>query len=405
MAEFVCKVADASGKVFSQVEAAQSVSEARQKLSDRGFFVYHVRPRDGVLGQALGQGRSKVVRGNDFLVFNQQFNTLIKAGLPIMKSLDLLAERAAAPRLRPVLSEVRRLVREGTTLSDALSQQGVFPKVYTTSILAGEKSGNLSGVLDYYIAYQRVSTGLRKKLVATLIYPIILISAAILIVTYLVGSVIPKFATLYTDLNVTLPDATRLLLAITVTYRSYLLGAVALLIFAALAIFGWSRTEKGGLAVERARMHLPLIGETLTKFHFAQFTRTLSTLLAGGTPLVQAMETAGDALGGRLIPGAILRSAQLVREGQSLHDALASTGLVPELALEMIEVGEASGALAPMLSSVSEFYEDEVNNRLSNLVSLIEPAILIFMAILIAFILVALYLPMFSLSIGGQGAG
>ncbi len=400
MGEFVCKVADASGKVYSQVEPAQSIAEARQKLSDRGLFVYNVRPRDTLLGEALGKRRDNTVRGNDFLVFNQQFNTLIKAGIPILKALDLLAERAAAPRLRPVLGEVRRLVREGTTLSSALEQQGVFPKVYTTSILAGEKSGNLSGVLEYYIAYQRVTTGLRKKLIATLIYPTILVCAAAGIVTYLVSSVIPKFATLYNDLNVNLPAATRILVALTVTYRPYLLGSMGMVVVLALAAFAWSRTDKGGLALERMRMRLPLVGETLTKFQFAQFSRTLSTLLAGGTPLVQAMETAGGAIRSRLVSGAISKGAQLVREGQSLHDGLASTGLVPELALEMIEVGEASGALAPMLGSVSEFYEDEVNTHLANMVALIEPAILMFMAILIAFILVALYLPMFSLSVG-----
>ncbi len=221
--------------------------------------------------------------------------------------------------------------------------------------------------------------------------------------TYLVSSVIPKFATLYNDLGVNLPTATRILIALTVTYRPFLLGAMGMVVVLALAAFAWSRTDKGGLALERIRMRLPLVGETLTKFQFAQFCRTLSTLLAGGTPLVQAMETAGGAVRGRLVSGAISKGAQLVREGQSLHDGLASTGLVPELALEMIEVGEASGALAPMLGSVSEFYEDEVNTHLANMVALIEPAILMFMAILIAFILVALYLPMFSLSVGGQG--
>jgi len=405
MAEFLCKVADANGRVYSQIEAAESVSDARQRLADRGLFVYQVRPRENLLGQAFGGSRGKSVGGNDFLVFNQQFNTLIKAGIPILKALDLLAERAAAQKLRPVLGEVRRLVREGTTLSAALEQQGVFPKVYTVSVLAGEKSGNLSGVLEYYIAYQRVTTGLKKKLIAVLIYPVILVCAAGGIVTYLVSSVIPKFAQLYNDLNINLPEATRILLAITVTYRPYLLGVIALLVLAAVAAFGWSRTDQGGLALERIRMRLPLIGETLTKFQFAQFCRTISTLLAGGTPLVQAMETSGGAISSRLVSGAITRGAQLVREGQSLHDALESTHLVPELALEMIEVGEASGALAPMLGSVAEFYEDDVNTQLTNLVALVEPAILIFMAILIAFILVALYLPMFSLSMGGPGQG
>src|SRR5580692_6880750 len=242
MAEFLCKVADSSGKVFLHVEPAETMTEARQKLSDRGLFVYNVRPRAGALGQLFGQKRQKSVDGNEFLVFNQQLNTLIKAGIPILKALDLLSERAAAERLRPVLGEVRRLVREGTPLSEALEQQGVFPKVYTVSVLAGEKSGNLPGVLEYYIAYQRVTTGLRKKLISTLIYPVILICAATLIVGYLVTTVIPKFAGLYTDLNITLPTATRILLTVTVTYRPYLLVAIALLIALAVGAFGWSRT-------------------------------------------------------------------------------------------------------------------------------------------------------------------
>jgi type IV pilus assembly protein PilC len=403
MAEFLCKVADGSGKVFLQVEPAESMTEARQKLSDRGLFVYNVRPRAGVFGQLFGQRRQKSVDGDEFLVFNQQFNTLIKAGIPILKALDLLSERAAAERLRPVLGEVRRLVREGTTLSEALEQQGVFPKVYTVSVLAGEKSGNLSGVLEYYIAYQRVTTGFRKKLIATLIYPVILVCAAVSIVTYLVTYVIPKFAGLYTDLNITLPQATRILIAITVTYRPYLLSAIALLVLLVAATFAWSQSDQGGLAMERIRMRLPLVGETITKFQFAQFCRTLSTLLAGGTPLVQAMETSGGAIRSRLISATITHGAQLVREGQSLHSSLSTTGLVPDLALEMIEVGEASGSLSAMLASVAEFYEDDVNTHLANMVALIEPAILIFMAVLIAFILVALYLPMFSLSVGGQG--
>src|SRR4029077_18017556 len=221
MAEFVCKVADPAGRVFSHVEAAQSVAEARQKLSDRGLFVYSVQRRGGLLGHTMGAQKSRVLKSGDFLIFNQQFNTLIKAGLPILKALDLLAERAASPALQPLLKDVRDNVREGASLSEALGQQGLFPKVYVTSVLAGEKSGNLSGVLDHYIAYQMVSSGIRKKLIAALIYPVILISVATLIVTYLVTYVVPQFAKLYSDMNVQLPTVTRLLLTLTVSYRFY----------------------------------------------------------------------------------------------------------------------------------------------------------------------------------------
>jgi type IV pilus assembly protein PilC len=402
MAEFVCKVGDVSGRVFSQVEAAQSLEEARQKLSDRGFFVYSVEARGGLLSAGGGSSRSRTVKEGDFLVFNQQFNTLIKAGLPILKALELLAERAATPRLRPLLQEVRARVREGASLSEALDAQGSFPKVYVTAVLAGEKSGNLPGVLDYYIAYQRVSTGVRKKLIATLIYPVILVVVATAILTYLVTYVVPQFAKLYADMNVQLPTVTQLLLTLTVTYRAYFGAAVALIIISIGVLILWSRTDAGGLAMDRVKLRMPVVGDTWIKFQVAQFCRTLSTLLAGGTPLVTALTTSADAVSSRLIAGAIKDAAGLVREGQSLHAALTSTKIMPALGIEMIEVGEASGALSAMLGFVAEFYEDETNQRIATLIAVVEPAILVFMAIVIAFILISLYLPIFSFSVGSQ---
>jgi type IV pilus assembly protein PilC len=405
MGEFVCRVADSSGRVFSQVEPAQSVSEARQKLAERGLYVYSVKPRSGFLAHFQWQRPSARVSGPDFLIFNQQFNTLIKAGLPILRALDLLAERAASPRLRPILGEVRTRVREGASLSEAIEQQGVFPKVYSTAVLAGEKSGNLPGVLDYYIAYQRVTTGVRKKILFTLIYPALLVTFASIIVSYLVAVVIPKFAQLYNELNVPLPGPTRLLVSITVGYRLYLLAGVGLFIVGVVGVFLWSRSEQGGETLDRWKLRLPVVGDTWIKFQMAQFSRTLSTLLAGGTPLVSALQTSSDALTSRLIRSTVTQAAQQVREGQSLHAGLAANSIIPELALDMIEVGESSGALAPMLNSVAEFYEEEVALRLQALVSVIEPLILICMAAVVLFILIALYLPVFSLSVGGAGAG
>jgi type IV pilus assembly protein PilC len=298
---------------------------------------------------------------------------------------------------------VRSRVREGASLSEALEQQGSFPKVYVTAVLAGEKSGNLPGVLDYYIAYQRVSTSVRKKLIATLIYPIILVTVATAIVTYLVTYVVPQFAKLYSDMSVQLPLVTRLLLTLTVSYRAYFGAAVALLVVGIVALLLWSRSESGGLAVDRLKLKVPIVGDTWIKFQMAQFCRTLSTLLGGGTPLVTALITAADAVPSRLVSGSIARAAQLVREGQSLHAALNSTGIMPELGSEMIEVGEASGALSPMLGSVAEFYEEETNQRLSTMIAVVEPAILVFMAIVIGFILISLYLPIFSFSVGQPG--
>ena len=401
MSQFLCRVADADGRVFSHVEPASSREEARQKLVDRGLFVYSVESRGGRLADLVRQKSGRQVGGSEFLILNQQFNTLIKAGLPILKSLDLLATRASSPKLRPVIAQIRDRVREGKSLSEAVAEAGVFSKVYSTAILAGEKSGNLSGVLDYYIAYQRVSTGARKKILAALVYPALLISAAVIVVTYLVTVVIPKFALLYHDLNVELPAPTRILVALTVDYRFVFLGVVALLAVAAVGVFLWSRTEEGGTAFDRFKFRLPVIGDTLLKFQVAQFSRTLSTLLSGGTPLVAGLQTASDAITSKLLRSTVGQATQMVREGESLHGALASKGVMPELALDMIEVGESSGALSPMLVSVAEFYEEEVSLRLTALVSLIEPLLLIFMGLLIMFILIALYLPIFSFGLAG----
>ncbi len=401
MGQFHCRVADADGRVFSHVEPAGSLEEARQKLVDRGLYVYSVESRGGRLAALVRQKSGRQIGGSEFLILNQQFNTLIKAGLPILKSLDLLATRASSPKLRPVISQVRDRVREGKSLSEAVAEAGVFSKVYSTAILAGEKSGNLPGVLDYYIAYQRVSTGVRKKIIASLAYPALLISVAVIIVTYLVTVVIPKFALLYRDMNVELPAPTRLLIAITVDYRYAVFGMVVLLAVTAAGVFLWSRSEEGGAAFDRFKFRLPVIGDTLLKFQVAQFSRTLSTLLTGGTPLVAGLQTASDAITSKLLRSTVDQATQMVREGESLHGALASKGIVPELALDMIEVGESSGALSPMLNSVAEFYEEEVNLRLTALVSLIEPLLLVFMGLLIAFILISLYLPIFSFSMAG----
>jgi type IV pilus assembly protein PilC len=400
MSEFVCRVADANGRVFSHIEAASSVAEARQKLADRGLYVYAVDQRNRLLS-GMFRGRERSIGGSDFLILNQQFNTLIKAGLPILRALDLLADRASSPKLRPVISQIRDRVREGKSLSEAITEAGIFSKVYATAILAGEKSGNLSGVLEYYIAYQKVSSGVRKKILATLVYPALLIVMATVIVSYLVTGVIPKFAKLYSDLNVQLPGPTRFLIAVTGEYRFLFLGALATVVLFGFGVYFWSRTDDGGMAVDRLKFRLPVIGNTMLKFQMAQFSRTLATLLAGGTPLVAGLQTASDAISSRLVRGAVTEATQMVREGESLHHALASKQVVPELALDMIEVGESSGALAPMLTSVAEFYEDEVSLRLSALVSFIEPAILVFMGALVAFILVSLYLPIFSFSASG----
>src|SRR5208282_1916876 len=403
MAEFVCKVGDASGRIFQQVETAQSEDEARQRLSERGYYVFAIRDHFDLLSQ-LGRSRSnRAIRPQDFLIFNQQFNTLIKAGLPILKALDLLAERAAAPRLRPILRDVRQRVRDGALLSEALVAQGSFPPVYVTAITAGERSGNLTGVIDQYISYLRVSTGFRRQLITALIYPAILVVAVTIVLSYLVTFAMPRFADLYRDLGVPLPRITQIVLDIALPLRNYFLVFAVLIAVGAAAIFLWTRTDRGALVIDRLKPRIPILGDIWLKSQIAQFVRTLSTLLAGGTPLVSGLHTSAAAIGSKLIATSVEQASERVKEGESLHTSLAETRLIPDLALEMIEVGEASGALAAMLTSVAEFYEEEVSTRLQRTLVWISPAILVVLALVIGLILIALYLPMFSLQIGSAG--
>lgn len=403
MAEFVCKVGDASGRIFQQLETAHSEEEARQKLADRGFFVFSVRSHLGIFSQFGRSSSERKLRLNDFVIFNQQFNTLIKAGLPILRALDLLAERAAAPRMRPILRDVRHRVREGALLSEALEAQGSFPPVYVTAITAGERSGNITGVLDQYISYLRVSTGFRRSLITALIYPAILIVAVSLIMSYLVTFAMPKFAELYHELDVPLPRVTAIVLSLAIPLRTYFLFFVAALIILVLVIFMWTRTDRGAIVIDSFKPRIWIFGDIWLKAQIGQFVRTLSTLLAGGTPLVSALQTSSAAIGSKLLATSVAKAAERVREGESLHVSLAETRLVPDLAIEMIEVGEASGALPAMLTSVAEFYEEEVSTRLQRALIWISPAFLFIMAGVIFLVLIALYLPLFSLQIGAAG--
>jgi type IV pilus assembly protein PilC len=403
MAEYTCKVGDPSGRILQFVETAQTESEARQKLAERGLYVFSIRPHLDLLSAFLRRRPERAIRAEDFLIFNQQFNTLVKAGLTILKALDLLAERAASSKLGPILADVRQRVRDGALLSEALAAQGSFPAVYVTVISAGERSGNLTGVLDQYISYLRVSTGFRSRLVTALIYPMVLIAVSILVVTYVVTYAMPQFASLYGELGIPLPTPTRILLALALPLRTYFLFFAAAVIIASFFVFLWTRSDRGALAIDRMKPRIPFFGQIWVKAQVAQFVRTLSTLLSGGTPLVAALHTSAAAIASRLMATSVEGAADRVKEGKSLHESLAATRLVPKLALEMIEVGEASGALSAMLVSVAEFYEEEVGTSLQRTLAWIPIIILAVMAVVVGFILISLYLPMFSLQIGGGG--
>jgi type IV pilus assembly protein PilC len=398
MAEFVMRYADPRGQMHEQIAEAPTEREARERLSQQGFLVYSVRAKEFGVRMAGGKGSRKSVNLEKFLIFNAQFVTLIRAGLPILKSLDLLADRLTDEKLGRHIKAVREEVKTGTVLSDAFAHQNVFPPIYVTSVLAGEKSGSLVEVLDRFITYQKLTLAVRKKVLVSLLYPAVLVVLVICLIVFLVTYVVPNFAELYNSMQARLPLATRMLIAVGTTARSYILVGALVLAAAALGIYLWARRESAQETIDGWKMRTPLLGEIWTKYQVAQFARVLGTLLVGGIPLVQALETSGRSLGTVLLKKTLDKTAVLVREGKSLSASLTTTGIFPDLAIDMMEVGESTGALPQMLTSVAEFYDEDVSTRMTALLSLIEPAIMIFMGIFVAFVLVALYLPIFSLA-------
>ncbi len=399
MTEFVVRLADERGRVQEQTHAAATADELRARFMQSGYHVYSVKAK-GLLG---GDSKKKKVKLETFLVFNQQFLTLIRAGLPILGSLDLLARRQKILNFRGQLEDVATRVKTGESISSAFEAQGGFPLVYTTTLLAGERSGNLEEVLQRFLDFQRVSLTFRKKLVASLVYPSVLVVMVLAMFIFLITFVVPRFAELYDQLGTKLPFLTVFLLDLGKKAQSYGLYVLAVVALAIWLAFRWTKTERGATLVDKVRISLPFIGGVWTKYQVGLFSRTLSTLLTGGLPLVPSLETAAKAIDSKQIGLAVYRSVETVREGRGLSSSLAATKIFPELAIEMIEVGESTGALPQMLNSVAEFFEEDVQTNLSWIMSLIEPMILVVMGLVVVTILIALYAPIFNLSSGAGG--
>lgn len=396
MAEFLIKMADERGHVLEQVESGVSEKDVRDRLLQKGYLVYSVRGHAGLFGGALFRRRRKI-KTDEFIIFNQQFVTLIKAGLPILLGLDLLRKRQRNSFFRSLLENVRERVKGGELLSEAFEAQGQVSRIYTTTLLAGERSGNLEEVLSRYISYQRITATFRKKLLSSLWYPALLIVALVVMLSFLITYVVPKFAELYTSLGADLPIMTQFMLALGTGVRSYLFIIAPAVIGGILLLVAWFRSQQGANVVDTLRYKIPVLGSVWMKYQVAMFSRTLSTLLSGGMPLVPSLEVASSSINSRKVSNNVQHAAKRVREGGSLAGSLEETQFFPELAIEMIEVGESTGALPTMLNSVAEFYEEDVQNALTAALQLVEPVLLIIMASVVAFVLIALYLPIFSL--------
>jgi type IV pilus assembly protein PilC len=394
--EFNCKYAKPSGEVISAVIVGQNINEVRHHLQEQGLLPINIRQRGWSLS-FRSQKRRQVIKAEDFILFNQQFVALIRAGLPILKSLDLLKGQIRNPLLREHIENVRDRVYSGALLSEALRAQGVFPTVYVASIFAGERSGNLVEVINRFIQYEKTILTVRKRFINSLIYPTFLIVLSMVMVGVIMTYVIPKFAELYADLNTPLPITTRLLIAISGAIQNHLVLLVPMILGALVVLKIWMGTGHGRHWLDELKLSAPIVGKLWTMFSMAQLSRTLATLLQGGIPLVGALEVARDASGNRVIGESIRGAIVQVREGKPLSDSLELTGHFPHLALEMIRVGEQTGSLPDMLNHVADFYDEDVNLRSTALLSWVEPVILLFVAAFVALVLISLYMPIFSI--------
>jgi len=401
MAEFVIKMADERGHVVEQIHTAPSMEDLRARFTHAGYHIFFIKARGG--GFSFFSKRN--VKLETFLIFNQQFLTLVRAGLPILGSILMLAKNQKNAHFAGQLEDVANRVKNGDSLSAAFEAQSGIPVMYTTTLLAGERSGNLQEVLERYVSFQHVSLSFRKKMTASLVYPSVLLTLVAGLMFFMFAFVVPQFAVLYEQMGSKLPPMTVLLLSSGKWLHHNLIWLLLCFLAVGFGFFRYARTAAGRNRIDGIRIKLPVFGKIWLKYQVALFSRTLSTLLTGGLPLVPALETAARSISSVRVSKAVMNSITTVREGRSLAEALIETKVFPDLAAEMITVGEQTGALPQMLNSVSEFFEEDVATALSAALTLIEPIILIIMGTVVLFILISLYLPIFSLGAanGGQG--
>jgi len=396
MPEFVARIGWPDGGVAEEAIISPDRSAARLEFERRGAHVFEIKERSAALGLRLRRRRK--VKMASFLVFNQELVALLKAGLPILRSIELLLERQQNPVWKEVLTDIRDRITSGASLSEAFAAQGdIFPKLYATSLKAGEKAGELEPVLRRYLKYQKTIVALQRKVVSTLIYPAILIAVSVGLISILMTFVIPRFTEFFSEFGADLPLLTRLVIGTATAIRSHIAWIVGTIAVAAFFLRRWGATERGREFFDAQLLKLWFVGGIFRRFSISQFTRSLATLLSGGTPLVPALETASEAIGNRYVSKKIAGTVPRVREGGELHRALEDTGMMTNLTIEMVKVGESSGALEEMLNSASEFYDEEIDALLARVVSFVEPAVLVFMGIVIATILMAVYLPLFTI--------
>ena len=397
--EFRCRLGTPGGEIIEGVYVADSEDRLRREFEEKGLYVLGIQRAGRLALGSLSLPTRSRISTREFLVFNQELATLLKAGMPLVQSLDILRRRVTNPVFKSVLDDVHDRVRAGSALSEAFEAHGaLFPGVYTASLVAGEKSGNLEQVIRRYVAYVKVVESVRRKTISALIYPAVLLCLSLVVVGILVLRVVPQFSGYYAQFGGELPLSTRVIVSVS-NYATAYLGVIVLTIVTAV-VAGWLWLKRPGQRerFDRWVLGLPALGPIARKFATSQSSRTLATLLGGGIPLVNAIDVAARSIRNRYMSRELQLASQQVREGRALAAAMTESGAFPDVALKMVEVGEQTGALQEMLNSLSDFYDEEIETSLDRFVTLVEPILLIIMGIVIAGLLLALYMPLFNLS-------
>ena len=397
--EFRCRLASPNGQVVEGVYAAENEARLRHELEEKGLYILSLQPKGAIAGMSIRLPQRHNVSSREFLVFNQELATLLKAGMPLVQSLELLKRRVDSPAFRAVLDDVHDKVRSGTALSDAFADHSdLFPRVYTASLLAGERSGNLDAVLRRYVEYTKIIATVKRKTISALVYPAILVSLAIALVSLIVLKVVPAFSDFYATFGADLPLVTRVIVKVSSVIRDQFL--LLLMVFGATvaSFVAWVRQPGQQARFDHALLGLPVIGQIARKFATSQMARTLATLLGGGLPLVHALDISAKSIGNQYMARQLEIVSTRVREGESFAAALQARAVFPEVAVKMAEVGETTGALQDMLNTVADFYDEEISTNMERFVTLVEPVLLVIMGVVIAGLLLALYMPLFQLS-------
>ena len=393
--EFRCRLGTETGEVIEEVYVAENESKLRQELESKGLYILALHRRGGLSLPGLPGGGRRRIKTREFLVFNQELATLLRAGMPLVQSLDILRQRVEDSGFRTILNDVHDRVRAGAALSEAFEAQGrQIPGVYTASLLAGEKSGGLEEVIRRYVEHVKVISTVKRKTLSALVYPAILMSLSLVVVAIIVLQVVPEFEGFYQSFDAELPVTTRAIVAVSAYTRSYLLVIVLGGAAAVAAVWYWLRQPGRAAGLDRVLLKIPTVGRIAARFATSQLARTLATLLGGGIPLVNALDVAARSLGNRYFADQLALVGQRVREGESLAAALDARGIFPAVAIKMVEVGESTGALREMLTSVADFFDEEIDTELGRFVTIIEPALLVVMGVVIAGLLIALYMPL-----------